>query len=299
MSRKFIFFINPISGTKNKAALKPLIEKRMGKENFPFQFLNTIKDGNYNFLPALINEQNITDVIICGGDGTVNQVASSLINISVNVGIIPMGSGNGLALAAGIPKNTGKALEIILHPNARYIDAFYINKKFSCMLCGIGFDAQVAHDFAKQKSRGLATYIKQTLKNFFTVTAYPFVVDINGRRLSTKSFFISVANSNQFGNHVTIAPKASLSDGLLDIVIVNKMNKINFVYSVLKQIKAGTLQQVTEKDFEKKDIHYFQAKTLLIQNPALAPLHIDGEPSETSNIFEINIVENAFRLLQK
>ena len=299
MNRKFIFFINPISGTKNKEALKPLIEKKMRKLNFSFQFAVTRKDGNYHFLPALIQDQKITDVVICGGDGSINQVASSLINSTVNVGIIPLGSGNGLAFAAGIPKNTGKALEIILEGNAFVIDAFYINNKFSCMLCGIGFDAQVAHDFAKQKSRGLATYIKQTLKNFFTVADYPFIIDINDRRINTRSFFISIANSNQFGNHITIAPKASLNDGLLDIVIVNKMNKINFVYSVLKQIKTGKLQQVTEKDFEKRDIHYFQAKKLSIQNPALAPLHIDGEPSETSSLFEINIVENAFRLLQK
>jgi YegS/Rv2252/BmrU family lipid kinase len=253
MNRKFIFFINPISGTKNKAALKLLIEKRMEKENFPFQFLDTRKDGNYNFLPAIINEQKITDIIICGGDGTVNQVASSLIKTTVNVGIIPMGSGNGLAFAAGIPKNPGKALEIILQENAAFIDAFYINKKFSCMLCGIGFDAQVAHDFAKQKSRGFASYIKQTLKNFFIVTAYPFIIDINNRRLNTKSFFISIANSNQFGNHVTIAPRASLNDGMLDIVIVNKMNKINFVQMMLECTKTTYNPNITHLTLNKLD----------------------------------------------
>jgi len=298
MKRKFIFFINPISGTKNKAALKPLIEKRMGKENFLFQFLDTRKDGNYNFLPALINEQKITDVIICGGDGTVNQVAASLVNTKIHIGIIPMGSGNGLAFAAGIPKNAAKAMDIILNGKAFFIDSFYINEKFSCMLCGIGFDAQVAHDFAKQKSRGLATYAKQTMKNFFKASPYPFSIDVNGTQINTEAFFISIANSNQFGNNVTIAPKASLSDGLLDIVIVNKMSKLNMVYSLLQQVRLGKLQQVSENNFEKKDIQYFQTKKLLIQNPSLAPLHIDGEASETSNVFEISIVEKAFKLLQ-
>ncbi len=300
MSRKFIFFINPISGTTtNKTALRLVIEKKIRKEGFSFQFVDTRKDGNYHFLPALIKEQNITDIIICGGDGTVNQVAASLVNTDVNVGIIPMGSGNGLAFAAGIPKKAAKAMDIILSGNSAYIDAFYINKQFSCMLCGIGFDAQVAHDFAKQKSRGLASYVKQTLKNFFSITAYPFVIDVNNSQFKTNSFFISIANSNQFGNHVTIAPKASLNDGLLDIVVVNKMSKINFLYSVLKQIKAGKLQQVSEKDFEKKDILYLQAKKISILNPGLAPLHVDGEPSRTNGFFEINILESAFRLLQK
>ena len=169
MSRKFIFFINPISGTKSKAALKPLIEKKMRDENLPYQFRDTRKDDTYHFLPSLIIEEKITDVIICGGDGTVNQVAAALINTNINIGIIPMGSGNGLAFAAGIPKDPAEALHIIIHGKASFIDSFYINDQFSCMLCGIGFDAQVAHDFSKQKSRGLSTYIKQTIRNFFKV----------------------------------------------------------------------------------------------------------------------------------
>lgn len=299
MIRKFIFFINPISGTKNKAALKPLIEKTMGKENLSFQFLDTRKDGNYNFLPGLILEQKITDVIICGGDGTVNQVASSLVNSDVNVGIIPMGSGNGLAFAAGIPKNANKALNIILKGKASYIDSFYINNHFSCMLCGIGFDAQVAHNFAKQKSRGLITYVKQTIKHFFSAPAYKFIIEVNNTKIETDAFFISIANSNQFGNNVTIAPKASLSDGLLDVVIVNKMNKLNLLYAVGRQIQSGKIEDVADKEFKKKGIQYFHAKKLSIENISNAPLHIDGEPAQTSNAFEINIIENAFKLLQE
>ncbi len=298
MKRKFIVFINPISGTKNKAALKPLISKRLEKENFSYQFLDTRKDGNYDFLPAVIKEQNITDIIICGGDGTVNQVSASLMNLDVNAGIIPLGSGNGLAFSAGIPKDASKALDIIINGKASYIDSFYINGKFSCMLCGIGFDAQVAHDFAKQKSRGLATYAKQTMKNFFSAPAYPFIIDVNNIQINTEAFFISIANSNQFGNNVTIAPKASLGDGLIDLVIVNKMSKMNMLYSLLRQVSAGKLQDVSGKDFDNKGIQYIQTKKILIQNPSLAPLHIDGEPAETSKVFEINIIEKAFRLLQ-
>ncbi|MEO6668162.1 MAG: YegS/Rv2252/BmrU family lipid kinase [Ferruginibacter sp.] len=298
MNRKFICFINPISGTRSKAALRPLIEKRMTKENFQCQFHDTRKDGIYHFLPSLIKEQKITDVIICGGDGTVNQVSSFLLNVDVNVGIIPLGSGNGLAFAAGISKLSSKALDTIMSGTPEYIDSFYINRQFSCMLCGIGFDAQVAHDFAQQKKRGLATYAKQTMKNFLTAQAYPFIINVNNNQLKTEAFFISIANSNQFGNHVTIAPKASLSDGLLDIVVVNKMNKINMLYSLLRHIKFGKLQPVSENGFSQKDIQYFQTKKLVIQNPNLAPLHIDGEPTLTSSRFEIEIVEKAFRLVK-
>lgn len=297
MTRKFIFFINPISGTKNKAALKPLIEKRMRKEKLNFQFHDTRRDGDYNFLPAVVREQQITDIVVCGGDGSVNQVCSGLLQVPVNVGIIPLGSGNGLAFAAGIPKNPKKALDIIIRGKSNYIDSFYINNNFSCMLCGLGFDAQIAHNFAKQKSRGLATYASQTLKHFFKAPAYPFAITANGHSFKTDAFFISIANSNQFGNHVTIAPKASLSDGMLDIVVVNKMSKVNLLFSLLKQIRNGKLRTTPDGIIREKGIIYFQTKKLSIQNPALAPLHIDGEPAATNMHFECTIIEKAIRLL--
>ena len=297
MQRKFIYFINPVSGTKNKAPLLKLIEKKTTAEQIPFQVLETSADSNYDFLPGKIAGEKITDVIVCGGDGTVNQVASALMNCDVNVGILPMGSGNGLALAARIPGNAEKALAIILKGRAAYIDAFYINQHFSCMLCGLGFDAQVAHDFAKQKKRGLATYTKETIKNFVSATAFPFTIEIDGRKLNEEAFFISIANSNQFGNNVTIAPQASISDGLLDIVIVKKMSKLRMLYALIKQIKLGRITNA-EKTFHKEDILYFQAKKLWIQNTGNAPLHIDGDPAPSSKEFDVNIIEKAFRLLQ-
>ena len=298
MQRRFIIFINPISGTQNKAGLKELIQRRLDEHGYHHQFLDTNKEGDYGFLPNKIESDRITDVIVCGGDGTVNQVGASLLNVDVNVGIIPMGSGNGLAFAAGIPKASRKALDVIMQGKAAYIDAFYINNLFSCMLCGLGFDAQVAHDFAKQSSRGLSSYIKQGLRNFFITKPYPFRILIHGIEIQTEAYFISIANSNQFGNHVTIAPKASLSDGLLDIVIVNKMNKLNMVYSLLKQVRLGKVQQVSQKGFHAKNIQYLQTASLAIHNPSMAPLHIDGEPVATHKKFQVDIIEKAFRLIQ-
>lgn len=297
MQRRFIYFINPISGTKGKILLLELIKKNTAEKNIPFEILHTNAAGDYQYLHQKIADEKITDVIICGGDGTVNQIAAALLGVQVNVGIIPMGSGNGLAFAAKIPRQMNKALDIIFNGHAAYIDSFYINKKFSCMLCGIGFDAQVAHDFAKQKKRGLATYVKQSTKNFIGAKPYPFSVSVNGDAFSTEAFFISVANSNQFGNNFTIAPQASLQDGLLDIVVVNKMSKLRMLWNVLQQIRKGEVRAYEDKKYHRTDIGYFQTKKLLIKNPGQAPLHIDGDPATTSAEFEIEIIEKAFRLL--
>src|SRR6185295_15557861 len=107
------------------------------------------------------------------------------------------------------------ALEIIFKGEPVLTDGFMINDQFSCMLCGLGFDAKVAHDFAQQPKRGLITYIRMALKNYFSAKTYPFEIESASQSFKTEAYFISIANSNQFGNNFTIAPKASLSDGLL------------------------------------------------------------------------------------
>jgi YegS/Rv2252/BmrU family lipid kinase len=298
MPRKIIYLINPISGTKKKAQARELIVRKTREERLDFEILSTRADGNYDFLWTKVKEEGITDVVVCGGDGTVNGVVKALQKIPVNIGIIPMGSGNGLAFAAKIPKQTTGALAVIFAGRSFETDAFYINDHFSCMLCGIGFDAAVAQEFAKQKRRGLQTYIRVSTRQFFKAKPFPFEIKLKDGLLKTEAFFISIANSNQFGNNFTIAPKAGLSDGLLDIVIVKKMNKLLLPFSVLYQLSgANAVQPVT--DYAKnKNIIYLQTGHLSIRNTGKAPFHIDGDPQETSVEFDIRIVRNCFRLLR-
>lgn len=294
--RRFIIFINPVSGTEGKAEVRKYLEKKLSENNFFYRIMPAEPSGEYDFLKNKITAENITDIVICGGDGTVSQVISAITGMKVNIGIIPMGSGNGLAFAARIPKDFKKAFRIILAGKGEYTDAFLINDKFSCMLCGLGFDAQVAHEFAGQTKRGLSAYIKQTLKYFFNAQSYPFQIKANGTTIDTEAFLISIANSNQFGNNFTIAPKASLNDGLLDIVIVNKTGKFNLIFKILNQVRKGN---IVNADAPQKTVHYFQTERMTISNRAKAPLHIDGEAAETSEYFEIAVLSKAFYLLRE
>ena len=163
---------------------------------------------------------------------------------------------------------------------------FYINDQFSCMLCGIGFDAAVAHEFAKQKRRGLQTYIKTSLIEFFKAKPYHFEHQSRQQdHLNVEAFFISIANSNQFGNNFTIAPQASLSDGLLDIVIVKKMSKFMLPFSVISQVTGINAPQSAKTYTANKNIIYLQTGSLTINNRDHAPFHIDGEPREAVQHF--------------
>lgn len=296
--RSIIYIINPIAGTRTKKDLQQFIEEKTKKKQIPFEIFPSVAGGDYSFLLPIIKEKKITDVVIAGGDGTVSQAVGSLMNCNVNFGIIPCGSGNGLALAAKISKQPEKALDIIFNGKASAIDGFYINNRFACMLCGLGFDAKVAHDFAGQPKRGLATYAKMALKNFFSMRPHTFQIQLRDTTIETKAYFMSIANSNQFGNNFTIAPKASLSDGLLDIVIATSKNKINFILQTLKQLAGWNKLHPSSLISSKKGILYFQTDKLTVTNLSDAPLHIDGDPAETSKELKIEISKKCFRLIQ-
>ena len=298
MPRKIVYLVNPVSGTGKKETLEKFIHVKSTQQSLIFEIHKTNVFGDYDYLKDKIEGNEITDVVIAGGDGTVSKVVAALHETGVNFGIIPVGSGNGLAFCAGIPKNPAKALDIIFKGNAGYIDAFRINNHFSCMLSGLGFDAQVALDFSNNSARGLLTYTQQSLFQYFKAHPYQFEIVLENFSFYSDAFFISIANSNQFGNNFTIAPKASLDDGLLDIVIVQKMNKAKLPFAILRQIRGNNeLQQLVE-DLSQKNILYFQTSSLTIRNLKHAPFHIDGEPAESAEEFKIEIIKKCFKLHQ-
>jgi YegS/Rv2252/BmrU family lipid kinase len=297
VKRHILYIINPISGTKNKNSLQQIVEEKTKTAGFEYVMYSSVVNNDYSFLHDIITEKKITDIIIAGGDGTVNGVVNAFKDVNVQFGILPLGSGNGLAFTAGIPRNINSALQIIFNGKSELTDAFTINNHFACMLCGLGFDAQVAHDFAADPNRGLITYIKQSIKNFFSATTYAFKIEIANEEFETEAFFISIANSNQFGNNVTIAPKASITDGLLDIVIVTKQNKLSVVLQTLWQVGGYNALIENEIANSNASIIYFQTEALQIKNLSLAPMHIDGDPSETPEELNVKILKKCFRLI--
>jgi diacylglycerol kinase (ATP) len=295
--RHILYIVNPVSGRGNKITVQQLIASAMKKTGIHYSVYPSVSDGDYTFLDEVIKNENVTDIVIAGGDGTINQAVASLKKWTLPFGIIPCGSGNGLAFSAAIPKNPQKALTIIINGKQQTIDAFTINDRFACMLCGVGFDAQVAHDFANDPKRGLTTYIRKTVANFFSAKAYPFSIVVKKEQIETEAFFISIANSNQFGNNFKIAPKASLTDGLLDIVVVTKQNKLNLLYSTARQLSGLNSLQHASIAANKASIVYFQTAEIVINNPGAAPVHIDGEPVESIEELRIAIMPACFKLL--
>ena len=296
MDRKLLFLVNPISGTRTKEKLIAFITEKVTSAGFLFTIDYTNATGNYTLLKEKVIADRFTDIIIVGGDGSVNQVVQAFATLRVRFGILPVGSGNGLARAAGIPTKIKRALQVIIEGNTMPVDAFTINDAFSCMLSGLGFDAQVAHNFARKAKRGLFNYTKESLLHFFKAQPYGFEIKLPEFSFFTDAFLISIANSNQFGNNVTIAPQAKLNDGLLDVIVVQKMHKVKLPYAILKQLSGNNKMQQLVEDMEHKNIVYFQTPSVEISNLKLAPLHIDGEAVASAQHLSVKVLPNYFTL---
>jgi len=295
-TRRIAFLINPISGTTTKDGLEKMLTAQCEAAGIKSLIIYTSPITTADMVRNHLFDFCATDLVACGGDGTVNLAASAVIESEINLGIIPVGSGNGLARTAAIPINTIKAFEVLFNGKLQSTDAFSVNGSFACMLSGIGLDAEVAERFSQSQRRGLITYTTQTLIQFFKTQPVQFEVEIDGFRFFTDAFFISIANSNQFGNNVTIAPQASLSDGLLDVIIVQKMPKATLPFALLGQLRHNHHMKNWAEKIGKQSILYFQTPEITIGNPKHAPIHVDGDPYPSGERVHYKIIKNAFKL---
>jgi diacylglycerol kinase family enzyme len=198
-----------------------------------------------------------------------------------------------------------KALATIFSGTPRPIDGYTVNGQFACELTGLGFDGAVAHAYASSDTRGLNTYIRHAIKQFASAPSYKFNVRVLGQEIALDAYMITVANADQFGNKVTIAPHASLSDGLLDVVIVKKQNKIPLLWRAYRQLsgrnrplRGEEIVASLSSGAQQQDIHYWQVPSIEIENLGGALIHIDGEPSEAISYTQLRVLPLAFTLIR-
>ena len=264
------FIYNPNAGVINEAQKKQWIKTMHAIPNVIIW--ETTKPLEAKDFTRNAIAQGAKKIIAVGGDGTINEVASVLVGTSIPLGIIPLGSGNGLARHLNIPLNYKKAFQKVLVGASIKIDVGYINNKPFFCTAGIGFDAAVAHRFAGGKGRGLINYMKATL---FTLLKYqPILVSVNEGALE-KVFSLSIANANQFGNDAFISPFSNIQDGQLELVKIEELNTIEAGILAVRLFKKNIHEsnKVTVSTFKTTSIHY--AKN--------APIHIDGENLLTDN----------------
>lgn len=270
MKNKIIFIVNPISGGKNKMIIPSLIDKYLNHNLFDASIVFSERVGHAFILAKEALAQNADVVTAVGGDGTINEVASAMALSNKIMGIVPCGSGNGLARTLKIPLNHIKALQRLNHLNTKSIDYGILNDKKFFNTAGLGFDAHISALFAKDKNRGLKGYIKSTLKEINQYIPQHYSLKIDGKVIEQEAFMLSVANSSQYGNNVHISPTASLTDGLLDVCIVKPFPLYNLPILGVKML-SKTIQH-------SKFVDIFKAKEVIIHRKKNGLVHLDGEP---------------------
>jgi diacylglycerol kinase (ATP) len=286
--KKLLFIVNRFSGTGHQPAVDAIIANACRKHEIDCAIELTKGPGHATTLAKEAVVAGYTKVIAVGGDGTVNEVAQGLLQSPVTMGIIPKGSGNGLARHLQIPVKINESLECLFTSKAITIDTFRINGRLSLNVSGIGFDGYIADLFSLNKKRGLQGYTKLVLNEFMRFSEFDARLTIAGTAVAKKAFVIAIANSSQYGNNAKIAPTASIRDQLLNISVIKKMPpyRLDFIYSFF----SGTVDQSA------------YCETMKVGNAVIelnAPMffHIDGERAGKADRFTIEVMPDSLQIL--
>lgn len=220
------FIINPIAGTRSKLILEDLIHQHLDLNIFNCSISYTKARGHAQELASLAVQKGVDYVVAVGGDGTVNEVARALIHEKSTLGIVPVGSGNGLARHLGIPLSPTLAIEKLNKQKQILIDAGMANSRPFFCTAGIGFDAHIGRKFAMSTTRGFNTYVRTVLQEFLQYKSHTYSIQVDqDPAINIEAFSITFANAAQFGNNAYISPEADISDGKLDLCLIKKYPK--------------------------------------------------------------------------
>ncbi len=262
--------INPVSGTHSKAGLAANVIDSLSPLGWDVETCYTRCGGDATRLAGDAVDKGYDAVFAAGGDGTVNETAAALCGSQTSLGIIPCGSGNGLARHLGIPVDAREGLKIIISEKPREIDYATVNdRKFFCTF-GVGFDAAVSDTFARKKTRGKLTYLQSTFETYAHYEPELYTITANGQTMTEKAFLIAVCNASQYGNNAYIAPSADIDDGLLDVTVIHSGNPLSTAL-VGFDLLAGMIEHNVL-------IHQFRTSSLTIERSVKGMAHIDGEP---------------------
>ena len=287
--KKIIFVVNPISGTQSKELVLSLLDEKIDKARYSWEVMYTERAGHAVEIAAKAAEEKTDIVVAIGGDGTINEIARSLVHTKTALGIIPCGSGNGLARHLQISMEPKKAIEIINEGIIDVIDYGKINEVPFFCTCGVGFDAFVSLKFAKAGRRGPLTYLEKTLLESLKYQPETYELETEDGTLKYKAFLIACGNASQYGNNAYIAPQAMLTDGLLDVTILEPFTVLD-VPSLSFQLFNKTIDQNSR-------IKTFRCQTLRIHRTKPGVVHFDGDPMMMGENIDVKVIKEGLQVI--
>jgi YegS/Rv2252/BmrU family lipid kinase len=288
LKRKALFIINPVSGGKKKDNVPGLIEKNLDESIFDYKVVFSDSAGHAHIIAReAVGKFDL--IVAVGGDGTMNEIASAIAGSDTVIGILPYGSGNGLARFLNIPMDVEKAIQSLNAWHVEAIDAMKANDEWFFNMAGLGFDAHIAEVFSHDKTRGFITYIRSAFREISNYKPATYNINIDGREYRREAFMLSFANSSQYGNNAHVSPGASVQDGLVDVCVIK-------AFPVWRLVEMG-IRMLTKTAERSKYVEIIRGKRVIVNREMTGPLHLDGEPLIAGNTVEINVIPASLKIL--
>ncbi len=287
--KNIVFIMNPISGTVKKAGIPKLIEQYLDKDCFAYTIECTQYAGHATELANKAKNDGADIVVAIGGDGTINEVGRALVQSDTAMGIIPCGSGNGLARHLMLPMDIRKSIEILNMCEIHSLDYGLIDTHPFFCTCGMGFDAFISMKFALAGKRGPVTYLENVLKEGMKYEPETYTIESEEYTVRQRAFLVSCANASQYGNNAYIAPQASMSDGMLDVIIMDPFDILD-----APQISIDMFNKTLNKNTKIKT---FKTTSLDVKREKPGYIHYDGDPIMAPADINIHIIKKGIKIV--
>lgn len=283
------FIVNPISGINEKESVVKAVEETIDREKYDFSILSTLYAGHAEEIARMAANEGVDIVAAVGGDGTINEVGRALAHTETAMAVVPCGSGNGLARHLRIPINPVRAVKVINEGQEEKIDYGIIDEHPFFCTCGVGFDAFVSLKFANSGKRGILSYLENALRESVSYSPETYEIENSEGTVKYKAFLITCANASQYGNNAFIAPHASLTDGLMDITVLEPFSVID-VPTLSYQLFNKTIDQNSR-------IKTMRDTKITIRRAHGGVLHYDGDPVMGGKTIEVEIVHQGLKVI--
>ena len=269
MNKKLLLVINPVSGTiEDKTETVAMIKEKLENQHLQLTVWETTGEDDQAKIRKLIQKDKFDAVLIGGGDGTIKMVVEAVLDADHAVGIIPLGSANGLATSLEIA-NLDDAIEAIIEEEEIKMDAIKINGELSLHLSDFGFNASLIKKFEDGGERGMLSYFKSSVAQLFDVQPYRFEIEIGGKVEQIEAKMLVIANGNKYGTGALINPLGKINDGFFEIISLNPTGIENWV-KISIALFRGNLNDM-------ESVRIWKASKAEITNLDGADFQIDGE----------------------
>ncbi|MBR2981156.1 MAG: diacylglycerol kinase family lipid kinase [Odoribacter sp.] len=290
--KRILFIVNPHSGWHNGGEFASVLEKIPQYSSVEYDIVMTqYRRHAKELAQSGVESGKYKMIVAVGGDGTVNDVASALVNVpNVAMGVIPMGRGNGFARHLGYSMRLRGSLRQLLSGNEDTVDVMEVNGRYSFNVSGIGFDALVAHVASRTKVRGVFSYVWAAITQFFKYRSHQYKVTVDGKVMQLKAFLFSFANTEQYGSNFVIAPRASVQDGIMELCVIDKVKNVLLIGI------DYTRHLFMENNEKTQAFRMFHCKEVKIEGK-INIVHIDGEPMFMQSPLNIRVLPRALRVV--